>query len=113
MGTPLALAFRDMVAFHRGGVIGARAAQMLRRTTYDRARSPCDNGPVNAEPKLDLASADTLATESVCARLDSTPQGLSAAEASVRLAVSGPNALRVRRVTALGVLACGSCATRC
>ncbi len=60
---------------------------------------------MNAEPKLDLASAGTLAAESVCARLDSTPQGLTAAEASVRLAVYGPNALQVRRVTALGVLA--------
>ena len=79
-----------IVPFHRGGVIGAAAAQMLRRTTYDRERSPCDNGPVNAEPKLDLASAGTLATESVCARLDSTPQGLTAAEAAVRLGCVRP-----------------------
>ena len=41
----------------------------------------------------------------MCARLDSTPQGLTAPEALARLGTYGPNALQVRRVTAFGVLA--------
>jgi P-type Mg2+ transporter len=58
-----------------------------------------------AGPPLDLEGAAALSSDAVCTRLESTPQGLTAAEAAARLATFGPNTLRVRHVTALGVLA--------
>jgi Mg2+-importing ATPase len=53
---------------------------------------------------LALAAAARMPAADVLAALGSSEEGLSTAEASARLAEHGPNALRVHRVTALGVL---------
>jgi P-type Mg2+ transporter len=58
----------------------------------------------NPEPPLDLAGAAVLSSDAVCTRLESSTEGLTSAEAAARLSTFGPNALRVRHVTALGVL---------
>src|SRR5690242_20715824 len=52
----------------------------------------------------DLATAARMPAAEVLRALGSSPSGLTAAEAASRLAEHGPNALRVHRVTALGVL---------
>src|ERR1019366_6824929 len=57
-----------------------------------------------AEEPLDLAGAAKLSTEEVLSRLASSLQGLSSAEAVLRLRRYGPNALSVRRVHATSVL---------
>ena len=57
-----------------------------------------------AEDSLDLAGAAKLSTEEVLSRLASSLQGLSSAEAVLRLRQYGPNALSVRRVHATSVL---------
>jgi Mg2+-importing ATPase len=57
-----------------------------------------------ASDPLDVAGAAALPLDAVLARLDSTEQGLAAAEAAQRLQVFGPNALAVQRVSALAVL---------
>src|SRR5207245_22594 len=54
---------------------------------------------------LDLPSAAALPAEAVLAQLGSTAAGLATADAVERLRTVGSNALRVHRVTALGILA--------
>ena len=53
---------------------------------------------------LDVSDAGALSATAVLARLGSAKTGLSDAEAGARLRSVGPNALRVQRVTAWGVL---------
>ena len=60
-------------------------------------------GPVET-PQLDLAAAAALPASDVLSRLDSSPAGLSTAEAVRRLAVYGPNVLLSHGVSALSVL---------
>jgi Mg2+-importing ATPase len=67
------------------------------------ARAAAGHAPAPGEP-LDLAGASAISIDATCTRLGSGPQGLTAAVAAARLAEFGPNALVVRRVTALGVL---------
>ena len=56
------------------------------------------------EPALTLLAAAGLPAAEVLARLDSSAQGLSPAEAARRLAVVGPNAIRSHDVRALAIL---------
>jgi P-type Mg2+ transporter len=63
--------------------------------------------PVDAagEPKqLELSAAAALAAADALRALDSSPAGLSSAEASSRLTVYGPNVLRSHGISALSVL---------
>jgi P-type Mg2+ transporter len=63
--------------------------------------------PLSPAPGLDrpsAADAASLSCDQVVTRLQSTDAGLTGVEAARRLATYGPNALGVRRVTALGVL---------
>ncbi len=53
----------------------------------------------------ELRAAATMPADAVLRELDSTPDGLSSAEAARRLAAVGPNALRSHGVRALEVLA--------
>ena len=57
-----------------------------------------------ATERLDLAGAAILPLAEVFARLESREGGLGAGEAAARLAVYGPNALEVHRVSAVAVL---------
>ncbi len=58
-----------------------------------------------AAVNVDAREAAVLSPEEVLARVASTPQGLTSAEAARRLAVGGLNALRTRRVSPLAILA--------
>ena len=60
--------------------------------------------PDAATERLDIATAATLTTPVVLERVASEEDGLAAAEAATRLARVGPNALSVRRVSALAIL---------
>ena len=60
--------------------------------------------PTATDATLDLATAATLTGDEVLQRLGSGDSGLSSTEAADRLRTDGPNIVRTRRITALGVL---------
>ena len=92
----------------RGNAPGDDSSGVARRPRARRdARPPqaeCLRVIPGAHPPLDVSSAAALPSEVVLERLASDEAGLSASEAQARLRAFGPNALAVRRVSAIAIL---------
>ena len=92
----------------RGNAPGDDSSGVARRPRARRdARPQAERLRVipGAHPPLDVSSAAALPSEIVLERLASAEAGLSASEAQARLRAFGPNALAVRRVSAIAILA--------